>query len=371
MDLHCQHNESANCELAQLGGVGVLLAGYGPGTKDVNRENQVVNNWVHHIGQLYWASPAIFAWQSGRNEIANNLIHNTPYTGIVVSGRIGWNRNGTSGSVRTVRWHEIKLENPPWSWSAREPYLHGRLNRVERNDIYDVMERLGDGNAIYISGTGKRNLIKENFIHDIDSDHMAGAIRCDDDQEETIIEKNVIYNVRSMHQAIIVKGKNDICNNFLVNLIPSRLKIDPRWQLHGYIGLEVNPVTGSKIQHNIIYSFDPSYTPFIQNRTYGQGDEPRLRDCDADYNLYFCPQDPSWATATFGRGAKVRHRAAQQSKPIRCLSMSSDGDLRFKKDSPAFVSESSRSISTTSASCRTIRFIALTDSALLLGWLLS
>ena len=221
MDLHCQHNRVADCEIAQLGGVGVLLAGYGPGTKDVNRENQVVNNWIHHIGELYWSSPAIFAWQSGRNEIANNLIHNTPYSGIVVSGRIAW----TSHRHIHIRPHRAVERNQACKirrgiGAAREPYLHGRLNRVERNEIYDVMERLGDGNAIYVSGTGKGNLIKENYMHDGDSDHMAGVIRCDDDQEETIIEKNVIYNARSMHQAIIVKGKNDICNNFLVNLTP-------------------------------------------------------------------------------------------------------------------------------------------------------
>jgi hypothetical protein len=335
LDLHCQHNRISNCEFAHLGGVGVLLAGYGPGTKDVNRENEVINNWIHHIGELYWSSPAIFAWQSGRNEIANNLIHNTPYTGIVVSGRIGWTRIATAPSARTVRWNEINLQNPPWNWSAREPYLHGRLNRVERNEIYDIMERLGDGNAIYVSGTGKGNLIKENFMHDGDSDHLAGVIRCDDDQEETIIEKNVIYNARSMHQAIIVKGKNDICNNFLVNLIPSRLKISPNWQLHGYIGLEVNPATGAKIQHNIVYCSDPSYTPYIQNRTYGRGEEPRLRDCDADYNLYFSPRDPNWAKP---------HLDAERKFGIEQHSLSADplfvdvehGDLRLKKDSPAF-----------------------------------
>ena len=335
MDLHCKQNRVANCELAQLGGVGILLAGYGPGTKDVNRENSVVNNWVHHIGELSWASPAIFVWQSGRNEIANNLIHNTPYSGIVVSGRIGWSRAGTTGSVRTVRWHEIDLQNPPWSWSVREPYLHGRLNRVEHNEIHDVLERLGDGNAIYVSGTGRGNLIKENYIHGGESDHLAGVIRCDDDQEETIIEKNVIYNARSMHQAIIVKGKNDICNNFLVNLFPSRLKISPQWQLHGYIGLEVNPVAGAKIQRNIIYCSDPSYTPFIQNRTYGRGGEPRLRDCDADYNLYFCPSDPNWAQP---------HLEAERKFGIELHSESADplfvdvdhGDLRLKKESPAF-----------------------------------
>jgi hypothetical protein len=278
LDLYCKHNRLVNCEFAHLGGVGVLLAGYGPGTKDVNRDNEVINNWIHHIGELYWSSPGIFAWQSGRNEIAHNLIHNTPYTGIVVSGRIAWIRVSTAPSARTVRWNEISLQDPPWKWSAREPYLHGRLNRVERNEISDVMERLGDGNAIYISGTGKGNLIKENFMHDGDSDHLAGVIRCDDDQEETIIEKNVIFNARSMHQAIIVKGKNNICNNFLVNLTPSRLKISPNWQLHGYIGLEVNPAKGAKIQHNIVYCSDPTYTPYIQNRTYGQGEEPQLRD---------------------------------------------------------------------------------------------
>jgi hypothetical protein len=335
LDLYCRLNRVSSCEFSHLGGVGILMAGYGPGTKDVNRENEITNNWLHHIGELYWSSPAIFAWQSGRNLIAHNLIHNTPYTGIVVSGRIGWNRVGTSGSVRTIRWHEISLKDPPSNWSAREPYLHGRLNRVEQNEIYDVMERLGDGNAIYVSGTGRDNLIKQNYMHDGESDHLAGLIRCDDDQEETIIEENVIYNARSMHQAIIVKGKNDICNNFLVNLKPSRIKLSPRWQLHGYIGLEVNPATGAKIQHNIIYASDPSYSPYIQDRTYGNGEEPRLRDCDADYNLYFCPRDPNWAQS---------HLDTERTFGIERHSRIADplfvdverGDLRLKKDSPVF-----------------------------------
>ena len=335
MDLHCQHNEIRDCEFGQLGGVGILLAGYGPGTKDVNRENRVTNNWIHHIGEVYWASPAILVWQSGSNDIANNLIHNTPYSGICVSGRIAWTRKGNWGSVRTVRWNEIELKDPPWNWSKREPYLHGRLNKIARNEIFDVMERLGDGNAIYVSGTGKGNLIQENFMHDGDSDHMAGVIRCDDDQEETIIEKNVILNARSMHQAIIVKGKNDICNNFLVNLTPSRLKIDPRWQLHGYIGLEVNPVTGSKIQHNITYALDPSYTPFIQNRTYGRGAEPLLRDCDADFNLYYCPSDPKWAQAHLD--AERKFGIEEHSEIANPLFVDVEhGDLRLKRDSPAF-----------------------------------
>lgn len=334
MDLHCQHNRIADCEIGHVGGVGVLLAGYGPGTKDVNRENKVVNNWVHHIGELNWASPAIFAWQSGSNEIAHNLIQHVPYTGIVVSGRIAWTRTGTTGSVRTVRWNEISLKDPPWTWSAREPYMHGRLNRVERNEIRDVLERLGDGNALYVSGTGSGNALRENHIHDCDADHLAGLIRCDDDQEETIIEKNIVDNNRSMHQAIIVKGKNYICNNILVNLVPSRLQISPKWQLHGYIGLEVNPVAGSKIQRNIVYALDPSYTPFVQSITYGKGAEPRLQDCDADYNLYFCPSDPTWGKAHLE--AEQRFGIEEHSIVANPQFVDVDhGDFRLKKDSLA------------------------------------
>ncbi len=335
MDLHCQRNIVRDCEFAHLGGVGILLAGYGPGTKDVNVDNSVVNNWVHHIGELYWASPAIFVWQSGRNLIANNLVQHTPYTGIVVSGRIAWTRTGTSGSVRTVRWNEIHNQHSkPWTWEEREPYLHGRLNRVERNEISSVMERLGDGNGIYVSGTGRGNVIQQNLIHDIDSDHLVQAIRCDDDQEETIIEKNIIFNVRCMHQGITIKGKNDIINNFIVDLVPSRLTIKPASQLRGYIGLEVNSVAGSKIERNIIYSPDPGYAPVIQNRTYGQGDEPRLRDCDADFNLYYCPQYQDWA---------VSHLNEERQYGVELHSLTADpmfvdverGDLRLRKESPA------------------------------------
>jgi hypothetical protein len=233
-----------------------------------------------------------------------------------------------------MRWNEIALRNPPWTWAEREPYLHGRLNRVERNEIHHVMERLGDGNSIYVCGTGRGNLVKENYMHDDDSDHLTGIVRCDDDQEETIIERNVMFNCRSMHQAIIVKGKNDICNNFLINLKPSRLKIDPKWQLHGYIGLEVNPILGAKIQHNIVYCPDPSYTPCVQNRTYGQGGEPRLRDCDVDFNLYYCPNDPNWAKAHFETERKFGIELHSESANPEFVDVDR-GDLRLKKDSPA------------------------------------
>ena len=86
VDLHGQQNKISGNHIEQMGGAGILLCGYGPGTKDVNRDNLVYNNHIHHMGRIYLHSPGIMVWQSGENRVANNLIHHTPYTGMIISG---------------------------------------------------------------------------------------------------------------------------------------------------------------------------------------------------------------------------------------------------------------------------------------------
>ena len=75
LDLHAQNIEIKNNYIDYVGHMGILLAGYGPGTKDVNKNNIIENNILHHVGQVIWHGHAIFAWQSGLNIIANNYIH--------------------------------------------------------------------------------------------------------------------------------------------------------------------------------------------------------------------------------------------------------------------------------------------------------
>ena len=41
----CVHNE-----IGHMGGGGVLFQGYGPGLKDVNRNNTIAHNSIHHTG---------------------------------------------------------------------------------------------------------------------------------------------------------------------------------------------------------------------------------------------------------------------------------------------------------------------------------
>ncbi|MFO1021819.1 MAG: right-handed parallel beta-helix repeat-containing protein [Planctomycetales bacterium] len=336
LDLHCRKNRIVDNEISHVGQVGVLLAGYGPGTKDVNRNNEVCNNWIHHTGEIYWASPGLMVWQSGENKICRNLIHNTPYSGVTVSGRQAWVReNVTSDGARTVRWAEVGDPKDSIEWEPRERFLHGRKNLVEGNDIHHVMEVMGDGDGIYISGTGGGNLIRGNHIHDCTSDHLGDGIRCDDFQQGVTIEKNVIHNIRCVGQGICSKGQNHILNNIIADLKPSGLPIRPERIKRGYIGLVVNPVTGSKIQRNIVANSGGNFPLYVQHRLYGQGGEPRLRDCDADFNLYFCDNEPQLVP---------KHLATERALGVEKHSVDADplfvdrakGDLRLKPESPAW-----------------------------------
>ena len=86
VDLYGQNIQVLSNHIEHMGGCGVLLCGYGLGKKDVNKDNLVYNNHIHHTGELYWHAPGVFLWQSGENRVANNLIHNTPYSSIIISG---------------------------------------------------------------------------------------------------------------------------------------------------------------------------------------------------------------------------------------------------------------------------------------------
>ena len=337
LDLHAQHNRVSDSTLEHLGGAGIVLAGYGPGTKDVNRWNEIVRNHLHHIGELHWHAAAIGVWQSGENRVAHNLIHHTNYTAITVSGRINWNREGRGDGWATIRWQEVEAAGgaalmpepgkPRPTWEQRAPFLHGRNNLVERNEIHDVMLRLWDGDAIYISGTGAGNRIRENFIRDCLSENMCEAIRCDDDQHETIIERNAILRNGGIGTGIAIKGRNYVRNNVIM---------DPTgfFQPRGLISIEGVPVNGAIIERNIQVALQPKLKPFYLKNVLGVPPDPKFSETRTDHNLYWHPHDPAWADAHFAAA-----RAEGQEKHSRFADprfVNPDaGDFRFAPDSPA------------------------------------
>ena len=349
LDLTCQRNRVADNEFAHIGAVAILLAGYGPGTKDVNNHNEVVNNHVHHCGEIYWASPAIMAWQSGNNRIANNLIHHTPYSGIVVDGRITTNPGATDGDgVLTVRWSEFvhpKFANDhDDGWYQFEKYFHSRQNEVAHNEIHHVMETMGDGNGIYISGCGKENHIFQNYIHDCLGASMGAGIRCDDFQNETIVEGNVLHHIASVQVGISMTGKNHITDNIIADIFPSPRPLAPANIVHGYICLPAEfpygreytriDLSGARIQRNIVYSYHNDYFPVLEHGSFTKGPGDRLKGTLTDHNLYWCPNDPQWGQHYLDQQqAQSFERGSRNADPL--FMDIAKGDLRLKPESPA------------------------------------
>ncbi|MGJ8641876.1 MAG: right-handed parallel beta-helix repeat-containing protein [Luteolibacter sp.] len=237
LDLHSQRNELISNHLKYLGGTGIVLSGYGPGTKDVNKNNIVHDNYIHHVGEILNHSPAIFITQSGHNKITHNTIHDLPYNGIVVSGcrpdefylvkRIPFRRAWLS----TIRFEECEpyilkglQAKSKISLSHFLPLLHARENHIGMNDISRTLLELHDGNAIYFSAMGENNLVEHNYLHK--NYDTAGTLRLDDNPSYTIIRENVITEAQ---QGFGLKDAAEVTNNFVFTETFLRGRSTPGW----------------------------------------------------------------------------------------------------------------------------------------------
>lgn len=221
LDRYARKNIVDNNVIHHIGGTGITLAGYGPGTKDVNRENQISNNDISYAALLYWHSSAIFLWQSGSNIVRNNKIGNLPYNGIAIAGirprffDIWTNAtDGMSGKIvpldlrenmRLVRWNETGHPKTP---EEVHNYNLATNNIIEKNEIFNCVELLKDGNSIYISAAGKGNILRQNLIYNCKQAQQ--EIRFDDDQEDCLASQNIIYG-----KGIRAKHSNYVENNYL------------------------------------------------------------------------------------------------------------------------------------------------------------
>ena len=334
VDLHGQKNKLTGNHIEHQGGAGILLCGYGPGTKDVNTDNLVYNNHIHNLGMIYLHSPGVMIWQSGRNRVANNLVHNMPYCGMIVSGFMThfFDRNGRELS-KTIRKHEIgDLPRQPTLEDAR-PFLHTHDNLIEYNEIHDVMEKMGDGNGIYIRGAGAGNVIRRNYIHHLVTPmQMQAAIRTDGGQRDTVIAENLIY--KCMAQGIILKLNNRCENNIVADVLAP-----PRGY---YLSLREGPLNDAVIKRNIFYSTGKD-TVFIDELPPGNRRKSedrrgralaRAKDADTDFNIYFCATNPAMGNQMLEK---------QQRDGVDAHSLAVDpmfvdpenGDFRFEQNSPA------------------------------------
>ena len=325
-DLYGQNIKIQNNRIEHMGATGVLLCGYGPGAKDVNKNNLVYNNDIQNVGEIYWHSPAVFLWQSGENRVANNLIHNTPYIGIIVSGLL--DRFDTR-----IVYKERDLSNPfENSIEADESNHFSCNNLIELNEIHNGMEVLGDGNGIYLRGAGIGNTISQNYIHHFIAQKiiMQSAIRTDGLQKGTLITGNLLY--KCVSHGIHLKHNNRAENNIIADIIESvhmGKTIPP-----AYLKLKSGPLTGGAIQRNILYHTKGDVAFYDQ----GVGKDPLelawAKEADTDSNLYYCAENPALSQQALD---------AAQKDGIDMHSLATDplfvdpenGDFRLKPESPA------------------------------------
>ncbi|MDF7824767.1 right-handed parallel beta-helix repeat-containing protein [Pontiellaceae bacterium B12227] len=333
LDLFCQHIKVEGSTFKDLGGTGILLCGYGPGKKDVNRKNIIHNNEITRVGQLFLHSPGIFVWQSGHNRISNNHIYDQAYTGLVVAGvrrrffaptfeKMGVENpyiskwafpEGTREHIPTIWWDEISL-NSATEWAAFEPYMHARGNIIEYNEVHDCLKLLHDGNCIYLSANGDGNIVRYNVTYN----HPQGAmIRTDDDSHGAVVSHNLMFGTMGQLKGIAIKGLNSSQHNIYVNCSMTT----------GGAGNTIDPK--SEMSRNVFY-FTKGNTPFsfhTKIERVGSG---------LDSNVYWHEGGKAEQILAAQRKKGVKNKIDERS--VAADPMFSDpvyGDFSFKAGSPA------------------------------------
>lgn len=141
-----------NCHIHHVGTSGIRL-GYGSGLVEGNR--------VHHVGLLCNNGVGMYISGGADYHIRRNIVHNTPYSGMIVGGR-------------------------------------GQNYRVEENLVYRAMRVLHDGAAFYC-GSSLGLVLRRNVVRDIEAvgkGYGASAYYLDEKSENCLVEGNVSVNVK-------------------------------------------------------------------------------------------------------------------------------------------------------------------------------
>lgn len=328
LDRHAVDNVVANNDIADLGGAGIVCIGHGPGARDGNRHNQVVANHIQRVGCLWWHSVGIFLCQSGHNLVRDNLVHNLPYAGIVlVSGReavfgSGHHPEAAPGADGggDIDWDVIR--RAPDAWFHRLGFLHCKGNVVEHNEIHHAMELLHDGNGIYLSGTGVGNIVRRNYVHDIEGPGTHSGIRLDDLQWYTEVTENVVWRING--GGITLKDINEVTNNIVCDC-----------RRHGSLLVRRKGSFGGALRRNILVQLDGTagegspFGPFYSPGGLGG----RLEEPMIDDNWLHCVASPGAALACLaamrGLGKDLHSRTGDPG-----FADAASGDFRLRPDAP-------------------------------------
>ncbi|MBN1542211.1 right-handed parallel beta-helix repeat-containing protein [candidate division KSB1 bacterium] len=218
LEKHAQRIRIVANEMAYMGCGGILLQGYGPGLKDVNKNNILTRNHIHHTGQSgYLHSAAITLYQSGSNEISLNILRHIPYVGIQICGA-NWNAYGPNklaqsldkqepggvdsyGNARAqyaTRWQDLPAgRESTFTRENFKKYLHTSNNKIHHNMVIEYLEKLSDGAPLYSWSTGMGNLFDRNLMQrrdiEIPQQKWIFALYMDDYVDGAVLTDNRVW----------------------------------------------------------------------------------------------------------------------------------------------------------------------------------
>lgn len=154
-------------EIAHMGAGGIKISGGDANSSDAIRtgRNQITNNHLHHLGEIFHSGVGILLRHAADNRIAHNLIHHTNYTAISIGWVWGY---GPSVSVKNI---------------------------IEYNHIHTVGQRLlNDMGGIYLLGPAPGTVVRNNLIRDVSAHQFGGwGIYADEGSSGVLVENNLVY----------------------------------------------------------------------------------------------------------------------------------------------------------------------------------
>lgn len=179
-----QDNVISGCEFHDLSGsaiqVGDVVDHHPKDLREVVKDNQITNNYIHDVAVQYVAGVGIFAGYTDGTVIAHNEICNLPYTG--VSAGWGWGEEDAGGGSKDY-WEPFFYTDPTPS----------RNLRCEYNHVHNIMLQRNDGGAVYCLGSMPGSVIRGNLIHD--NTGRPGGLYLDEGSAYIEVSGNIVYNV--------------------------------------------------------------------------------------------------------------------------------------------------------------------------------
>lgn len=251
LDLGCQQNRIVSSQFTDLGGGAMLI---GPrqhikpqqarireySSQEETRDNQITDNVIRQVGQIFHSAGGIMILQSSGNLIAHNDISDLYDSAISVG----------------------------FTWGYQRSFAHH--NVVEYNRIHNVGQHyLSDLAGIYTLGVQPGTVIRNNVVSDVYSfDYGAWGIYLDQGSSQIRVENNLAYRTSQGGFHLNYGLDNVLTNNIFA------------------LGGEMM-VRRSRRDQGISFRFDHNIVYWEQGM--GLAGKFNDRSFEFDYNDYFTP----------------------------------------------------------------------------------